>query len=328
MTPKQQPDTGTIEGAGTDSLLGYRAAMLHYVERKNNLTIAKEMGVSRFRVARLLDQAVETGAVKISISAPFGEDTELGDRLRKRFGLKQALVVPADVESDSVVTKRSVAALAATFLQQSLTPGAVVGVSWGTTLDAVAYAADALSTDFERCDLVQMFGGIPTLRGSLHASELLRRFSVILRGTTYALQAPLVVPTIETAVGLRSEESVARTLAMVRKVDIAVLGLGSWDPASSGLMDVLPDADVEIARAAGVLADVCGILIDRDGNIVAEELSRRMMSASLEDVRVIPLRLAIATGTEKAAALRAAFKADVINGLVTDAATAAALLTH
>jgi DNA-binding transcriptional regulator LsrR (DeoR family) len=319
-------DTRPTDLVSSDSLLGYRAAVLHYFEHKSNLAIAKELGVSRFRVARLLDQAVESGTVKISISAPFGEDVELGQRLRDRFSLVHALVTPTNSESDPLAIKRSAATLAAAFLQQTLIEGMVVGVSWGSTLDAVANAATALKTDYPRCDLVQLFGGVPTLKGSLHASELLRRFADLLRGSTYALQAPLIVPSLETADGLRGEESIARTLAMVSNVDVAVLGVGAWEPVASGLVEVLPAAEVKKAQEAGVFADICGLLMDRDGNFVAHDLTDRMITATADAMLQIPLRLAIATGIDKAEAVHAAIKAGVINSLVTDSVTATILL--
>lgn len=316
---------GSTSG-GTDSLLGYRAAVLRYVEKKNKREIALEMGISRFRVARLLDQVLATGTVKVSVSVPFGEDVSLAEELKGVFGLKEALVLSISDYGDGIETRSSVAALVAAYLQESLHTGQVLGVSWGRTIDAVVHATAAVEAIFPRCDIVQMIGGLPTLPGALHASEVLRRLGSVMSGSTYELQSPLILPDVEIAAGMRAEPSVARSLNAVRLVDVAVLGVGSWLPHSSGLLDVLSEADVAIAHQAGVLADVCGILVDGAGKVVAQELSDRMVSATWDDLQVIPLRLAVATGPAKVGAIKAAIAANAINGLATDAVTARALL--
>lgn len=325
MSESSQTD-GRDSSSGAESILASRAATLHYKERKTNLTIAKEMGISRFRVARLLDQAIAEGIVQISIAAPFGDDPELSEALRNRYGLEHALVLPASEDEDGDrFTKRGVSALAANFLQQVLRKGNRIGVSWGSTMDSVAYAMETIPT-FPQVDIVQMIGGITTLKGSLHASELLRRLAAVTGGQTYALHAPLILPDAETAQGLRAEKSVARTLGMISKVDVAVVGVGSWNPRSSGLVEVLSERDVAGGLAENVVADICGVLFNAHGSAVAGSISDRMISATIEDLRAIPLRLAVATGQEKAPALQVVLKAGVINALATDAQTARALL--
>ena len=100
-----------------------------------------------------------------------------------------------------------------------------------------------------------------------------------------------------------------------------------WDTGASGLLQVLPEAEVEEARRSGVAADVCGIMMDDQGRLVATDLFARLITAAPEDLRQIPLRLAVVSGPRKAAGVLAAVKAGLINAVVTDAATARRILS-
>ena len=61
----------------TELILMARAARRYYVDDMSKTDIADELGVSRFRVARLIDTAKRTGMVQIQIAPPAGIDTEL-----------------------------------------------------------------------------------------------------------------------------------------------------------------------------------------------------------------------------------------------------------
>ena len=65
-----------------------RVARRYYVDEHSKLQIAAELGISRFKVARLLELARARGIVSITITGPGARDLELADRLRERKGLK------------------------------------------------------------------------------------------------------------------------------------------------------------------------------------------------------------------------------------------------
>ena len=77
-------------------------ARRHYLDRRSKVEIAEEFGLSRFKVARLLDAAHETGIVHIEIRHVDGIDVDLSARLQERFQLQHAVVVdtPSDDPAD------------------------------------------------------------------------------------------------------------------------------------------------------------------------------------------------------------------------------------
>src|SRR6201985_2085502 len=83
----------------SEVVLAARVARQFYLEGVSKVDIADQLGISRFRVARLLDSARESGLVRIEIGLPGGNlDAGLSPELCSVFGLQHAFVfnVPDD----------------------------------------------------------------------------------------------------------------------------------------------------------------------------------------------------------------------------------------
>src|SRR6266540_1140837 len=72
------------------------AARLHFLRGMTKSEIADRLGVSRFKVARMLEQAREEGIVRVEVLEPVSVADELGAALEERFGLALAVVVRGD----------------------------------------------------------------------------------------------------------------------------------------------------------------------------------------------------------------------------------------
>jgi hypothetical protein len=64
-----------------------------FIDGTSKGEIAGEFGLSRFKVARIFDDARAAGIVRIEIRLPAGLDSSLAHRLRETFGLRHAIVV-------------------------------------------------------------------------------------------------------------------------------------------------------------------------------------------------------------------------------------------
>ena len=65
----------------------------YYLDGRSKVEIAEEFGFSRFKVARLIDAARESGIVHIEIRHVDGIDADLSARLQEKFHLQHAVVV-------------------------------------------------------------------------------------------------------------------------------------------------------------------------------------------------------------------------------------------
>src|SRR4029453_17883856 len=68
-----------------------RVVRMYYLEDRSKSDIALEVGVSRFKVARLLDLARRIGMVNIEIRSVDSLDAELSLKLQSTWGLEHAV---------------------------------------------------------------------------------------------------------------------------------------------------------------------------------------------------------------------------------------------
>ncbi|TIP22022.1 MAG: sugar-binding transcriptional regulator, partial [Mesorhizobium sp.] len=78
-----------------DAELKARAAWHYYVEGLTQERISEILGVGRIKVHRILSAAREEGVVQFRIRDSVVECVQLEERLKQRFGLSQAVVVPS-----------------------------------------------------------------------------------------------------------------------------------------------------------------------------------------------------------------------------------------
>ncbi len=111
-----------------------QVAKLYYDLDHTQADIAKELGLTRWQVGRLLTEAKDTGVVRIEITPRAGRRTSLEVELQRRFGVRDAIVVPTvDIEDPSLIID-SVAQAAANHLVSLNPKPQLMGVSWGRTM--------------------------------------------------------------------------------------------------------------------------------------------------------------------------------------------------
>src|SRR5437762_13438011 len=102
---------GTVAGLSADRpsevVLAARVARQFYLEGVSKVDIADRLGISRFRVARLLDAARESGMVRIEIGLPGGSlDTGLSAELCSAFGLRHGFAFDVPDEDEPALRRR------------------------------------------------------------------------------------------------------------------------------------------------------------------------------------------------------------------------------
>src|SRR5580692_6814162 len=146
----------------SEVVLAARVARQYYLEGVSKVDIADRLGISRFRVARLLDSARETGMVRIEIGLPGGTlDAGLSAELCSATGLKHAFVFNFP-DDDEPALRRRLGEEAGQALMDLIRPGDVLGMSWSRTLSGLA----ASLTQMPPCPIVQLTGAVPPPDGS------------------------------------------------------------------------------------------------------------------------------------------------------------------
>ncbi|WP_374009544.1 sugar-binding transcriptional regulator [Leifsonia sp. LS-T14] len=305
---------------GPDELVQIsHAARRFYVEKASQVTIAEELGVSRFKVARMLEKAVQTGVVTFTIKSPATVDLDLSIQLKNRFGLQHALVVRTPNEEPEVI-QDALGTVAAQLLEEITVEGAVLGFTAGRTLNATTLHLSSLPY----CEVVALGGVAGPVKE--HGVEVIRRVGEVTGGPTFPIFAPLFVTNADAATTLRSDRGIAQAYAKFNRVDIGVVAVGSWSPPDSQLYDAAREAGIADALLdQGVVGEVGATLFTNTGEII-DTIDDRSLAITPAQLRRIPEVIAVAGGRSKAIAIHAALLTGLVNSLVTDQGTAQRLL--
>ncbi|MBD8044532.1 DNA-binding transcriptional regulator [Arthrobacter sp. Sa2BUA2] len=294
----------------------------HYIAGKTRVEIAEELGLSRFKVGRLLDDAVKSGIVTFDISVPGPVDVESSLKLQRRYGLKRAVVVRTPTDASEAV-QEELGKVGADLLTELAAPEDVIGMTAGRTLGRLADSLDSLPG----CEVVQLAG----VAGPVQATgvEVIRRVAEAARSRGWTLYAPIVASDPEAAAAIRRQHDVQQTMGQYSKVTLALVAIGSWAPADSQFFDnpAITAEDHAALLDSGVQADIGSILIDREGKVV-NDIQARCVAIDDGELRRIPEVIGVAGGALKHDAVRAALKSGLIDSLVTDSTLAYRLLEN
>jgi DNA-binding transcriptional regulator LsrR (DeoR family) len=296
-------------------------ARRYYLEGRSKVEIAEELGLSRFKVARLLETARASGLVHIEIADPDMIDVDLSARLQDAYGLQHAVVV--DTPDDSPTTLRElVGNAAADLLTEIVTADDVLGLAWSRAVSAMTNALDRLPT----IPVVQLTGALVQPDVADSSVDLVRQAARISGGAAHFFYAPTVVPDPATARALRKQPEVARTFGRFGSVTKAVVGVGLWAPGESTVYDVTDGKVRRELHRRGVCGEIAGVLIDGDGHQIESDLTERMIGVNAAQLRAIPEVIGLAYSIARRPAVQAAIRGGFIKSLVTHPSLARVLV--
>ena len=197
----------------SEVVLAARVARQYYLEGVSKIDIAERLGISRFRVARLLDSARESGLVRIEIGLPGGVlDAGLSAELCSAFGLRQAFVF--NFRDDESPLRLRLGEEVGQVLMDLINPGDVLGLSWSRTLSGLTAAL----TQLPPCPIVQLTGAVPPPDGR-DLLDLVESVARISGGPAHVFYAPMLLDDAQTAAAIRRQGDIAEAFALVPSGD-------------------------------------------------------------------------------------------------------------
>lgn len=302
-----------------------KVARMYYIQELNQQAITEKLQLHQSTISRMLKKARTMNLVRFSIATPPGTFAELEDQLTSRFDLRDAVVVDCPSEGETMV--RDLGTALAYFLETTLKPGKVVGISsWSRSLFAMV---DALHPGDYCADgkVVQILGGVGNIGSEFHAIHLAQRLAGSIGAKPVLLQSPAVVRSPEAQRVLSRDPAVLEASAQFDRLDIALVGIGSMEPskmlAVSGNV-FSREERVELHRL-GAVGDICFRFFDADGQPVKSPLMKRVIGIDLVKLRACKRVVGVAGGTQKIQAILGALRGGLIDVLITDQRTAEAL---
>jgi len=301
-----------------------RAALIarrFYVDGATKVQIADELGLSRFKVARVLADARAAGLVHVDIRLPASIDAELSAALCTSVGLSRAVVIDTPYQPDASL-RAQLAGVTADLLTEVVQDDDVLGLSWSRTIDLATTRLSRLA----RCSVVQLAGTLARTDTDNSTVEIVRRAATVGGGRAWPIYAPLVVEDASAAESLRRQPDIAAAFAQFDRLTKAVVAVGSWESGYSTVWDALPTDQREAYARVGVRAEVSARLLDAHGADVVTDLDDRVMAISTAQLRTVPEVIAIVGGPARVVAAEAAVRSGLVSTLVTDASVAKHLL--
>ncbi|WP_435168489.1 sugar-binding transcriptional regulator [Falsirhodobacter sp. 1013] len=298
-----------------------RAGWLYYSGGLTQDQIAQRMGISRQRAQRLVSRAMQEGLVRVRLEHPLAACLDLEARLRDRFDLAEARVAPS--LGDNVV--RALAPIGAALFDTLLARPeiAVVALGIGRTLTAMASEVEIVARPDQR--LVSLIGNIAD-DGSASQFAVIMTLAARIGAPHYPMPAPVFVGSAQERAALWKLQAVRAVRDLGQRADLRVVGLGQMGPKAPLLTEgFVTSADLAELEQRGAVGELTGHAFDREGHYIDTPLNDRLTSLRIEPAAP-GLTVVVAAGPAKITALEGALKGRLMNGLITDEATALALL--
>jgi DNA-binding transcriptional regulator LsrR (DeoR family) len=305
-----------------------RAATMYYLQDMKMEAIARHLRTSRSTVSRLLKQARDTGLVEITLRAANSRAPGLGQSISRTFGVA-AFVVPVPDTTSGIERLEQVAITSAKLLGSWFDSGMVMGIAWGTTLEAVSRHLTHKAT---RGSAVVQLNGAANNRtsGVDYSSNLISSFGSAFDAAMHYFPVPAFFDFPETKAAMWRERSVRRVLEVQGLADIALFSVGAIAgaiPSHVYAAGYLDDDDVRTLEVEGVVGDVCTVFLRADGSYRDVVLNQRATGPTPDELHRIPRRVCVVAGDNKAVPLLAALRSGVVTDLVVDEMTALRLIS-
>jgi len=308
----------------TDQLM-LEVAICYYEQRLTQEQIARRVNTSRSTVSRLLEEARNRGMVHIKINYPWQRDPEIEQQLVERFGLDEARVLVGRQRPEEE-TRRGTGELTAQLIDGKVKDGQIFGISFGRSLASTVAALDPKRK--VALEVVPVIGATGSENPSIDGPDLVRRFASAYGGKYRQLPVPLLVENVQTRDALVQMPKIHEVLNLARRADIVLLGIGAVAPqhASAIWKGYLDERNLTRIESQGAVGHICGQFYDAQGQVLDIEVNRRAIGIGIQSLPGIEIVIAVASGTDKTKAILGALRGKYLNVLVTDDATATAVL--
>jgi len=304
-----------------------KVARMYYTDGMRQTEICERLNIHQSTVSRMLKRAEREGIVRITVSLPSGTHTDIEDAVQAHFDLAEAVVV--DCLEDDAQISHDLGAAAAFYLENTLKPTDVVGISsWSAALLEMVNALHP-SQRFKGARVIQILGGVGSPNAELHATQVTRRLADLIGADATLLPAPGVVGSRDARDVLMKDRFVREALDLFNQVTIALVGIGATEPsralASSG--NIFSPQEIKLLAGKGAVGDICLRFFDAAGRAVVTELNDRVISMGLDQLHAVRRVVGVAGGRRKTNAILGALAGKLVNVLITDLATAERLLS-
>ena len=294
-------------------------ARRYYLEDWKQSDIARELGVSRPLVSRMLREARELGVVKITVCQPGAESSFLLDQLRLSSSIQGGVLV--EDGGDDEATNRRLSQGAVQLLGQL--GSRCLGVGWGHLIgQLVTWLEENPQPNSTVTDICPLVGNASIPARNYQSNENVRLIAQQLGAAPHFLYLPALPESLEEKQLLCSTEVYRQIQIQWAKMDTALVNIGNY-PSS-------PDF-ASLVRYGSLLQQerTCGRLLvyyfNEAGKVIQSEQDFAIQ-IPLDDLRRCPNIIGVCSANTSARALRGALRSGIFSHIVARAELAKELV--
>ena len=276
-------------------------AQKYYIEDQKQSDIARDLGVSRPLISRMLSEARELGIVEITIHEPGAREARLLERLRLTSSIRGGVLVEEGESSDG--TNRLLSQGAVELLRQLGVRR--LGVGWGYLIgQLVSWLEENPQPNSTITDICPLVGNASIPARNYQSNENVRLMAQQMGATPHFLYLPALPDSLEEKQLLCSTEVYRQIQQQWETLDTALVNIGDY-PSS-------PDF-ASLVRYGNLLQQqrACGRMLiyyfNEDGFVIQSEQDFAIQ-IPIDILKRCPNIIGVCSANTSAKALRGALK--------------------
>ena len=300
-----------------------RAGWYYYVAQNTQDEIAKKMGISRQSVQRLVALAMREGLIKFRLDHPIARCMDLAAGIKERYGLRYCEVTLVDPTSADPAL--GIAPVAAAEMERYLQSKRPIVMALGTGKE-IRGAVNAMSPIYcPQHRIVSLVGSLAP-DGSANFNDPITRIGDLTQAPRHPLAVPVIATSKEERDIICAQIPIQKNITLGSSADVAFIGIGELNDAPPLLTDgFISWQELKDLQAAGGVGEIIGWAYDAKGQKIEGQTNDRVCSVVLQQPPAM-MTIGVARGENKLPAIRGALAGRWLTGLITDEATAEALL--
>lgn len=295
-------------------------AQRYYLDDWKQSDIAKELGVSRPLVSRMLQEARELGVVKIMVCPPVSQGEALVEQLRRSTSIRDGVLVEDGRDDDATNQLLSQGAVQLLWQLRSRR----LGIGWGHLIgQLVTWLEERPQFSSTVTDICPLVGNASIPARNYQSNENVRLIAQQLGAAPHFIYLPALPDSLEEKQLLCSSEIYRQIQTQWDKMDTALVNIGNY-PSS-------PDF-ASLVRYGDLLQQehTCGRLLvyyfNPQGKVIQSEQDFAIQ-IPLEQLKRCPNIIGVCSANTSVRALQGALKSGLFTHLVARADLVRSALT-
>lgn len=300
-----------------------KVAQLYYIENYMQKEIAEKLSISRVAVSRMLTKAKSMKLVEIKINALNDTFQDLELKIEKKYKLKECVVVSTFENKKNIFIE--ISKYLSEILDRIVQDNDFIGVSWGYSLGIISEHIEI--NEKRNINVIPIIGGLGVIEEGINSNVIAKNFAQGFGGICYIINSPAVLENVQAKRVMENDENSKIIFELSKKLNLAIVGASDLGLESSLYkFSNYKKEDFDYLTKIGVTGVVNLSSIDKDGNVLSNEVDDRTMALSFDKLKNVKNVILIAAGLTKKEVIKAALKSKIITIFMTDETTAKSIL--